>query len=409
MATIAEREAAVFLHLANRQPVTLVRGQGCRVWDDQGNSYLDFVAGIAALSLGHCHPKVTEAIKTQAEQLVHVSNFFYTKPQIELAELLVQQTGLQKVFFCNSGAEAVEGSLKLARKWGREKKNGAHEIITMDGAFHGRTMGALAVTSNPRYREPFQPLVPGIMSAPYNNIEALRAAMTDRTCAIILEPIQGEGGVNIPDPEYLPAVRKLCDEANVVLIIDEVQTGAGRTGNLFAYQHYPNLKPDILALAKGLGSGVPVGAFVAAEKVAIFEPGDHGSTFGGQPLTTAAALAVMRTLVAENIPAQAAKRGEYLTSKLRSLEDRHPSITSVRGQGLLLAIEFGSETAAQVMNATRERGLLINNLRPNLLRIAPPLIISEAEIDEAVRILDEAIGAVERSQEASSKGAPPAR
>lgn len=409
MATIAEREAAVFLHLVNRQPVTLVRGQGCRVWDDEGKSYLDFVAGIASLSLGHCHPKVTEAIKTQAEQLVHVSNFFYSMPQLELAEVLVQQSGLQKVFFCNSGAEAVEGSLKLARKWGREKKNGAHEIITMEGAFHGRTMGALAVTSNPRYREPFQPLLPGIVSVPYNNIEALRSAVTDRTCAIILEPIQGEGGVIIPDPEYLPAVRKLCDEANVALIIDEVQTGAGRTGKLFAYQHYPNLKPDILALAKGLGSGVPIGTFVAAEKVAIFEPGDHGTTFGGQPLTTAAALAVMQTLVAENIPAQAAARGAYLTTKLRSLEDRHPSITSVRGQGLLLAIEFGSETAAQVMQATRERGLLSNNLKPNLLRIAPPLIISEAEIDEGVRILDDAIGAVERAQEASGKGAPAAR
>lgn len=409
MATIAEREAAVFLHLANRQPVTLVRGQGCRVWDDQGKSYLDFVAGIAALSLGHCHPAVVEAIKTQAEQLIHVSNFFYTKPQLELAELLVQQTGLQKVFFCNSGAEAVEGSLKLARKWGREKKQGAYEIITTEGAFHGRTLGALAVTSNPRYREPFQPLLPGIVSVPYNNIEALRAAVTERTCGFILEPIQGEGGVNIPDPAYLPAVRKLCDEAEIVLIIDEVQTGAGRTGKLFAYQHYPNLKPDILALAKGLGSGVPIGAFVAAEKVAVFEPGDHGSTFGGQPLTTAAALAVMRTLVDENIPAQAAARGEYLTTKLRALEDRHPAITNVRGQGLLLAIEFGSETAAQVMTATRERGLLSNNLRPNLLRIAPPLIISEAEIDEAVRILDDSIGAVERSQEASGKGAPPPR
>ena len=280
MATIAEREAAVFFHTAKRQPVTLVRGQGPRVWDDSGKEYLDCVAGIASLSLGHSHPAVVEALTTQAAQLIQVSNYFYSLPQLELAELLVEQTGLQRVFFCNSGAEANEGCIKLARKWGRQQKNGAYEIISMEQSFHGRTLATVTATGTPKYSEPFQPLPPGFIHVRYNDIGALRRAVNDRTCAIMLETVQGEGGVNVPDPAYLPAVRRLCDDQRIALIIDEVQTGFGRTGRMFGYEH-GEIKPDLLALAKGLGSGVPIGAFMASEELAVFEPGDHGTTFGG--------------------------------------------------------------------------------------------------------------------------------
>ena len=393
MATIAEREAAVFFHTAKRQPVTLVRGQGPRVWDDSGKEYLDCVAGIASLSLGHSHPAVVEALTTQAAQLIQVSNYFYSLPQLELAELLVEQTGLQRVFFCNSGAEANEGCIKLARKWGRQQKNGAYEIISMEQSFHGRTLATVTATGTPKYSEPFQPLPPGFIHVRYNDIGALRRAVNDRTCAIMLETVQGEGGVNVPDPAYLPAVRRLCDDQRIALIIDEVQTGFGRTGRMFGYEH-GEIKPDLLALAKGLGSGVPIGAFMASEELAVFEPGDHGTTFGGQPLMTAVALAVVRTLIEQEIPAQAAAKGEHLSAKLRSLENRHPAIAEVRGQGLLIGIEFGEEIAAEVVSACRERGLLCSNLKANVIRLAPPLTIAEEDLDHVAEILDAALTAV---------------
>lgn len=393
MATIAEREAAAFFHTAKRQPVTLVRGQGSRVWDDSGKEYLDCVAGIASLSLGHSHPAVVEALTTQAAQLIQVSNYFYSLPQLELAELLVERTGLQRVFFCNSGAEANEGCIKLARKWGRQQKNGAYEIISMEQSFHGRTLATVTATGTPKYSEPFQPLPPGFIHVRYNDIGALRRAVNDRTCAIMLETVQGEGGVNVPDPAYLPAVRRLCDDQRIALIIDEVQTGFGRTGRMFGYEH-GEIKPDLLALAKGLGSGVPIGAFMASEELAVFEPGDHGTTFGGQPLMTAVALAVVRTLIEQEIPAQAAAKGEHLSAKLRSLEDRHPAIAEVRGQGLLIGIEFGEEIAAEVVSACRERGLLCSNLKANVIRLAPPLTIAEEDLDHVAEILDAALTAV---------------
>ncbi|HJN91832.1 MAG TPA: aspartate aminotransferase family protein, partial [Dehalococcoidia bacterium] len=364
MASIAEREAAVFLKTGARVPLTLVRGEGTRVWDDSGKEYLDFVAGISTDALGHAHPAMLKAINEQAQQLIHVSNIFYTVPQVDLAELIVRESGMAGVFFCNSGAEANEGAIKLARKWGRDHRNGAFEIITAENAFHGRTLTTVTATGNPKYMDPFGPLPPGFVYVPYNDIDALRGAINEKTCAIMLEPVQGEGGVNVPDPEYLPAVRKLCDDENILLMLDEIQTGMGRTGTMFGFQRY-DFTPDIMTLAKGLGGGIPVAVIVANEKASVFEPGDHGTTFGGQPFATAVALAVAQTLVDEGIPQQAAEKGDHLQRRLRALEDTHPEVEGVRGQGLLVAVAFKNDIAAEVAAAARDLGLLCNNVRPN--------------------------------------------
>ena len=399
MPTIAEREAAVCFNTGKRFPVTIVRGEGSRVWDDQGKPYLDFVAGIAVLALGHGHPAVVETLKIQAAQLIQVSNYFYSVPQIELAELLTQVSGLSRVFFCNSGAEANEGCIKLARKWGQTEKNGAFEIVAMEQSFHGRTLATVTATGTPRYSEPFQPLPDGFRHVPFNDMAALEAVVGDRTCAVMLEPVQGEGGVNVPDPDYLPAVRALCDERNVALIMDEVQTGFGRTGRLFGFQH-SGVAPDIMAIAKGLGSGVPIGAFLANDRFSVFQPGDHGTTFGGQPLMTAVALSVVRTIIKEDLAAQAEAKGERVRAKLRALEDRHPQIVDVRGQGLLIGIEFDGEIAGAVVSACREQGLLCSNLKPTVIRWVPPLTVTETELDEAAAIFDAALSAVETAEHA---------
>ncbi len=379
-----------------RVPITLVRGEGTRVWDDAGNEYLDFIAGISTDNLGHAHPAMLQAIREQSEQLIHVSNIFYTVPQIELAELLVEQSGLQQVFFCNSGAEANEGAIKLARKWGRQQRDGSFEIITAQNAFHGRTLTTVTATGNPAYMDPFGPLPGGFVYVPYDDIDAMRAAVTDQTCAIMLETVQGEGGVNVPDPAYLPAVRALCDELNLLLILDEIQTGMGWTGKLFGFQHY-DLQPDVMTLAKGLGGGVPVAAILANTRAAVFEPGDHGTTFGGQPFATAVALAVTRTIVDEEIPAQVAEKGERVQRRLRALEDTQPAVAGVRGQGLLVALVLHEEIAADVVAAARERGLLCNNVRPNAVRLMPPLTVSDDELDRAVEILEASLEAVAAS------------
>ncbi|MCZ6544651.1 MAG: acetylornithine transaminase [Chloroflexi bacterium] len=397
MASIAEREASVFMRTGVRVPITLVRGEGTRVWDDAGNEYLDFIAGISTDNLGHAHPAMLQAIREQSEQLIHVSNIFYTVPQIELAELLVEQSGLQQVFFCNSGAEANEGAIKLARKWGRQQRDGSFEIITAQNAFHGRTLTTVTATGNPAYMDPFGPLPGGFVYVPYDDIDALRAAVTDQTCAIMLETVQGEGGVNVPDPAYLPAVRALCDELNLLLVLDEIQTGMGRTGKLFGFQHY-DFRPDVMTLAKGLGGGVPVAAILANARAAVFEPGDHGTTFGGQPFATAVALAVTRTIVDEEIPAQVAEKGERVQRRLRALEDTQPAVAGVRGQGLLVALVLHEEIAADVVAAARERGLLCNNVRPNAVRLMPPLTVSNDELDRAVEILEASLEAVAASK-----------
>ena len=392
MPTTAERESAVFMMSAGRLPVTLVRGEGTRVWDEEGASYLDFVAGIASDSLGHCHPVIVDAIKSQGETLLHVSNYFYTLPQLDLADAVLEASGMSRIFFCNSGAEATEGAIKIGRKWGMTRKEGAYEIITMEQSFHGRTLASVSATGTPRYSEPFR-RVDGFRHVPFNDVAAVRAAVGPQTAAILVEPLQGEGGVNVADPGYLAALREICDEHNLLLMLDEVQTGIGRTGKMFAWQH-EDVQPDVMALAKGLGSGVPIGAVVANERGDILEPGDHGTTFGGQPFTCAVANATVRHILAEGIPEQAAAKGEALMNDLRALQDRHPTISEVRGQGLLVAIEFSAEIGPALVAACRERGLLCNVVKPNTLRLVPPLTVSEDELAEAVGIIDAALAAV---------------
>ncbi len=392
MPTTAERESAVFMMSAGRLPVTLVRGEGTRVWDEDGADYLDFVAGIASDSLGHCHPVIVDAIKSQGETLLHVSNYFYTLPQLDLADAVLEASGMSRIFFCNSGAEATEGAIKIGRKWGMTRKEGAYEIITMEQSFHGRTLASVSATGTPRYSEPFR-RVDGFRHVPFNDVDAVRAAVGPQTAAILVEPLQGEGGVNVADPGYLAALREICDEHNLLLMLDEVQTGIGRTGKMFAWQH-EDVQPDVMALAKGLGSGVPIGAVVANERGDILEPGDHGTTFGGQPFTCAVANATVRHILAERIPEQAAAKGEALMNDLRALQDRHPAISEVRGQGLLVAIEFSTELGPALVAACRERGLLCNVVKPNTLRLVPPLTVSDDELAEAVGIIDAALAAV---------------
>ena len=387
MGNIPAREAAVHMTTYRRQPLTLVRGQGTRVWDDEGRSYLDFIAGIAVDALGHAHPGLTEVIAKQAGTLIQVSNLFYTEPQIDLAELLVGHSALDKVAFCNSGTEANEAAIKIARKWGIQNRNGAYEIIATHNGFHGRTMGAVSATGTPRYREPFGPSLPGFVFVDFDDVEAIQGATTARTAAVLLEPIQGEGGVIVPAPDYLQRVRQWCDEQGILLILDEVQTGTGRTGTLWAYEQ-AGAEPDIMTLAKGLGGGVPIGAVLAKNACAVLEPGDHGSTFGGNPLATAAAAYVIRQLIEGGVLENVRARGDQLQRRLAGLEDRSSLVAGQRGVGLLRALVLTSDIAADVATRAMGRGLLVNPVRPNVVRFLPPLNVSAAEIEEAVDIID---------------------
>jgi len=384
-------ESRVFMTTGRRMPVVIVRGQGTRVWDEDGKPYLDFFGGVAVISLGHSHPVLVKAIEEQARTLIHISNVVYSIPQLELAQLLVANSCFDRVYFPNTGAEANEAAFKLARKWGRDKKDGAFEIISADDSFHGRTLATVTATGTARYKEPFAPLPPGFLQVPFNDIEALQQATTPQTCAIVLEPIQGEGGVNVPNPSYLPAVRRWCDENKMLLILDEVQTGMCRTGPLFAYQGM-GVEPDVITLAKGLGGGVPVAAILAKEHASVFTPGDHGSTFGGNPLATAAALAVTRFMLENDMPAQVTKTGAYLTAKLEALKSRFSFVTGVRGKGLLLALGFDHDIAERVTMESLRQGLIVNNVRPNAIRLAPPLTVTETECDEAVGIIERVLG-----------------
>ena len=389
-----ELEAKHFFPVGKRQPVTLVRGEGTRVWDEDGREYLDFVAGIAAVSLGHCHPEVVKAVQEQAATLMHVSNYYYTLPQIKLAKLLCEQTGLDRVFFCNSGAEAVEGCIKLARKWGKEKRDGAYEIIVAENAFHGRTLATVTATATEKYRAPFAPLVEGFVRVPFNDIEAVKKATTGKTAAILLEPIQGEGGVNLPDDDFFPKLRAWCDEAGILLMADEVQSGVGRAGKLFAYQLY-GIEVDAMAVAKGLGGGFPIGAFLAKEHCAVLALGEHGTTFGGNPLATHVGYTVLKYIVDNDVPAQVARKGEHLERRLHSRADRHPMVKEVRGKGLLWAIELDREAAEEAVRLCLAEGLLANNVKPTALRLMPPLTVSEEELDRAVEIVDRVLGRIE--------------
>jgi len=382
-----ELEKKVYMPTFKRGPLTLVRGKGMKVWDDKGKEYLDFVAGLAVTSLGHCHPVVVKTLTRQAKTLIHTSNLYYTIPQLQLAELLVRTSCLDRVFISNSGAEANEGAIKLARRYGKLKLKGAYEIITTHESFHGRTLATTAATGQNKYQELFTPLPMGFVNVDFNNIEAIKAATNDLTCAVMLEPIQGEGGVNVADDDYMKKVRAWCDEKGLLLILDEIQTGIARTGTLYAYEQY-GVEPDIMTIAKGLGSGVPIGAFLAKEHACVFKQGEHGGTFGGNPLVCATAFAVLSYIIEEKIPGHVVKMGRYLYDGLKKLAGKYEFITGVRGRGLLLAMGLKEEIAEELVLDCLENGLLLNKVKPNALRFMPALIVTEKDIDKALDILD---------------------
>jgi predicted acetylornithine/succinylornithine family transaminase len=377
-----------------RLPLVLVKGEGSWVWDAEGRRYLDFVSGLAVTATGHANPAITEAVCAQVRVLAHVSNFYYSAPQAELAERLASLSGLSRAFFCNSGAEANEAAFKLARRWAWQKAGGAaatgvspQVVVTAERSFHGRTFGALTLTGQTKYQEGFAPLVPGVAYAPLNDVEALDRALTPEVCALLLEPVQGEGGVYPCTTEYLQAARRLCDERGILLMLDEVQTGLGRTGRAFAFQHY-GIVPDILTLAKALGGGLPLGAVLAKEEVAAaLVPGTHASTFGGNPVCCAAGLAVLDLLEREDLAGRAERLGRRLVHGLLQLGLKNPKVGEVRGLGLMVGVDLGEE-AAEVAAACRERGLLVNAVGQHTLRFLPPLTVSEEELAEALATLE---------------------
>jgi len=375
-----------------RFPVVLVKGVGASVWDSDGKEYLDFVAGIAVCSLGHSHPKVVEAIKRQLDILTHVSNLYYIEPQIRFAAVLVDHSFADKVFFCNSGAEANEAAIKLARRYAYDRTGGRqHELITMEDSFHGRTLATITATGQEKFRIGFAPLPEGFKYVPFNDVSALENAITEKTCGVMLEPIQGEGGIKIPDDGYLTTVRKICDERGILMILDEVQVGMGRTGKLFAHEHY-GIQPDIMTLAKALGNGFPAGAMLASEKVASsFIPGTHASTFGGNPLAMAAGLATIHTLIHEGVLDNCVKAGTYFLEKLSGLKARYSEIKDVRGKGLIIGMELTVD-GADMVRKCMDKGLLINCTSGNVLRFVPPLTITLSDVDRAIKILEEVMG-----------------
>ncbi len=383
-----KQDAARYLmQTYTRQPLSIVRGRGTKVYDLEGREYIDFVGGVAVNILGHGHPDLVQAIQRQAAQLIHTSNLYYTEPQVKLAQMLVDHSFADKVFFCNSGAEANEAAIKLARRYSHDKYGaGRFEIITMKNSFHGRTMATLTATGQEKIQKGYEPLLPGFNYVAFNNLEELEGAVTDKTAAIMLELIQGEGGVHVADREYLKQVRDLCAQKDVLLIFDEVQTGMGRTGTLFAYEQF-GVQPDIMTLAKGLGGGVPIGACLATDSVATaFSPGSHASTFGGNPLACAAGLTVCRILLEGKVLDHAYRMGEYFTKGLSDCKEQHRVVREVRGLGLLQGIELDMDAKA-VVNECLARGILINGTGEHVLRFVPPLIITKLEIDRLLNTL----------------------
>jgi acetylornithine/N-succinyldiaminopimelate aminotransferase len=378
-------------HTYARYPVVLVRGKGTRVWDQEGEEYLDFVSGLAVCNLGHCHPRVVKTIQGQAETLIHVSNFYYIEPQIQLASLLCKHSFADKVFFCNSGAEANEGALKLARKFAKEEiGKDRYEIITMEGSFHGRTLATLTATGQEKFHKGYEPLMPGFKYVPFNDIGAVKKAIDPKTCAVMVEPIQGEGGVNCPSEGYLKTLREICDENRLLLIFDEVQVGMGRTGKLFAYEH-EGVEPDMLTLAKSLAGGVPIGALLIKQEISDgFKPGDHASTFGGNPLASAAGVAALTAILEEGMLENCRKMGDYFLSELDKMKNKFPFIKEVRGKGLILGMELKIDGSSIVKEMLKKR-VLINCTMGNILRFLPPLIVTQEEIDRVVATLEEVL------------------
>lgn len=370
-----------------RLQIVLVRGKGTRVYDIEGKEFLDFFPGWAVSGIGHCHPKVVSAIKNQVKKMIHVSNNYYNELQARLAKKIVEHSFDGKVFFCNSGAEAVEGAIKLARRFGYPSR---YEMITMENSFHGRTLGALTATAQSKYQEGFAPLPAGFVYAPFNDLEAVKAKITNQTVAIMLEPIQGEGGVNVASADFLTGLRKICDEKKILLIFDEIQTGMGRTGKMFCYQHY-DVVPDIMTLSKTLGGGFPIGALVAKREIAdTLQPGMHASTFGGSPLACAASLAVFEAIEDAKLVTKAESRGKYLSKKLLQLKKEFPFIKNVRGKGLMQGVELNIE-GEKIVNSCIEQKLLINCTQKKVLRLMPPLTVKNKEIDTAISILHNAL------------------
>jgi len=381
--TTPELADKYLMQTGRRLPVTFVRGQGCLVYDDAGHEYLDLVAGIAVNLLGHSHPEVAAAVAGQAKTLIHTSNLYYTQPQVELARRLVELSFPSRVFLCNSGAEANEAAIKIARKWGTRNRNGAFQIISTLGSFHGRTLATVTAGGQPKYSDPFKPLPDGFIHVPYNDLDAIKAATGAQTVAVMLEPVMGEIGIVPAKAGYLEGVRKWCDEKGLLLILDEVQTGLGRTGRWFAHQHH-GITPDVMTLAKGLGGGVPIGACLAAPKADVFEPGDHGSTFGGNPLACVAALAVLKVIERDGLVGHAAEMGEMLHSAIGSLGGKE-----VRGLGLMQAIEFEEPRAKAFQKACLDARLIVNAVDDNTIRFVPPLIITPDQIDLAQKTMHE--------------------
>jgi acetylornithine/N-succinyldiaminopimelate aminotransferase len=375
--TTQELAEKYLMQTGRRLPVTFVRGQGCLVYDDEGREYLDLVAGIAVNLLGHAHPDVAAAVAGQARTLIHTSNLYFTQPQVQLARRLVGLSFPSRVFLCNSGAEANEAAIKIARKWGISNRDGAFEIITSEGSFHGRTLATVTAGGQHKYSDPFKPLPDGFLHVPYNDLDAIKAATTPRTVAVMLEPVMGEIGIVPAATGYLEGVRKWCDAQGLLLILDEVQTGLGRTGKWFAHQHH-GITPDVMTLAKGLGGGVPIGACLASPRADVFEPGDHGTTFGGNPLACMAALSVLSVIERDGLVGHAAEIGDLLHAALLELE-----VKDVRGIGLMQAFEFAEPRAKAFQQSCLEAGLIVNAVDDNSVRLVPPLIITAAEVERA--------------------------
>ena len=385
---VVELDKKYFMPVFSRYQLVLSHGEGPYVFDTDGKKYIDFLAGIAVNVLGHGHPALVKAVCQQAGKLIHCSNLYYTEPQVQLIEKLAELSGMDKVFIANSGAEANEGAMKLARKYGKMISKDKFEIVTAEHSFHGRTLATLTATGQPKYQEGYEPLPGGFRYVAFNDKEALKAVVSAKTCAVMIEPVQGEGGIHVPVDGYLEYARELCDQYGALLIFDEIQSGMGRTGNFLAGQTY-GVKPDIITLAKGLAGGVPIGAFLASEKVAAaFAPGDHGSTFGGNPLACAAALAVLTTIEQEDLMKNAAELGDYLIDKCKSLQLKYPKlIKTVRGKGLMVGIEL-TRPGREVVDLCMDRGAIINCTAGNVLRFVPPLNIGRKHVDEVVAIVD---------------------
>ncbi len=391
--TNAELVSLAAQHVAptyGRYPVALVRGEGCRVWDADGKEYLDFVSGLAVNNLGHCHPAVVSALREQAGRLLHVSNLYHIEPQIRLAERLTRNSFGDKVFFCNSGTEACEAAIKLARKYSFKKYGeGRHEILTFEMSFHGRTLASLTATGQEKFHKGFHPLVPGFRYLPFGDLESVAAAVGEKTCAILVEPIQGEGGVNIPPEGFLRGLREICDANDLLLLFDEVQVGMGRTGKLWSHEHF-GVTPDAMSLAKGLAGGTAIGALVTTDRAMAFEPGDHAATFGGNPLATAAGCAAMDATLAPGFLERVTEMGEHAKRGLRDLASRHAIVRSIRGKGLILGCEVDRE-ATSIVSKGLEAGFLLNVAVGKVIRLIPPLVVERAMIDKLLDFLDGAL------------------